>query len=133
MIVKTALAVRRPDQVDGRLLPMIPTPGHGSFPSAHATEAYAVLTVLEALIEAWDSQADRSGRVAMLRALAERIAEGGATVLDATDVDFFDHDLRDPAAMAAAGLSVDSQALRSSPMPAFSWLWSQAAGEGEGA
>ncbi|SDJ18880.1 phosphatase PAP2 family protein [Aliiruegeria lutimaris] len=168
MIVKTALAVRRPDQVDGRILPMIPTPGHGSFPSAHATEAYAVLTVLEALVEAWGSHADRAGRVAMLRGLAERIAvnrtvagvhypidswagatlgravgravlgrcgriaEGGASVLDATDVDFFDHDLRDPAASAAAGLSVDTQALRSNPMPAFTWLWEQAAGESEG-
>ena len=46
MIAKHALAVRRPDQLDGRILPMIPTPGHGAFPSAHATEAYAVATVL---------------------------------------------------------------------------------------
>jgi membrane-associated phospholipid phosphatase len=63
-----------PDQVDGRLQPMIPTPGHGSYPSAHATEAYAVLTVLEALTAAWGTLADRDARVRMLRGLAERIA-----------------------------------------------------------
>jgi membrane-associated phospholipid phosphatase len=74
MVLKLSLAVRRPDQVDGRLQPIIPTPGHGSYPSAHATEAYAVLTVLEALTAAWGTLADRDGRVRMLRGLAERIA-----------------------------------------------------------
>jgi hypothetical protein len=53
---------------------MIPTPAHGSYPSAHATEAYAVLTVLEALTAAWGTLADRDGRVRMLRGLAERVA-----------------------------------------------------------
>ncbi len=74
MIVKHALAVRRPDQIDGRILPMIPTPGHGSFPSAHATEAYTVLTVMEALVSTWGSLGDIAPRLAMLRGLAERIA-----------------------------------------------------------
>jgi hypothetical protein len=74
MVMKIELAVRRPDQVDGRILPMIPTPAHFSFPSAHATEAYAVLTVLEALIKRWGSYADEKARIAMLRGLAERIA-----------------------------------------------------------
>jgi membrane-associated phospholipid phosphatase len=74
MVMKIELAVRRPDQVDGRILPMIPTPAHFSFPSAHATEAYAVLTVLEALIKRWGSYADEQARIAMLRGLAERIA-----------------------------------------------------------
>ena len=74
MIVKNHLAIRRPDQLDARLMPMIPTPGHGSFPSAHAPEAYAVLTVLEALVTAWDSLADGEQRIKALRGLAERIA-----------------------------------------------------------
>lgn len=74
MIVKNHLAIRRPDQLDARLMPMIPTPGHGSFPSAHATEAYAVLTVLEALVTAWDSLSDGEQRIKALRGLAERIA-----------------------------------------------------------
>ncbi|KJZ17921.1 phosphatase PAP2 family protein [Loktanella sp. S4079] len=74
MIVKHHLAIRRPDQLDARLMPMIPTPGHGSFPSAHATEAYAVLTVLEALVESWGTLSDQDQRIAALRGLAERIA-----------------------------------------------------------
>jgi hypothetical protein len=55
-------------------MPMIPTPGHGSFPSAHATEAYAVLTVLEALVKKWGSLADDDSRLKVMRGLAERIA-----------------------------------------------------------
>ncbi|HKK96936.1 MAG TPA: phosphatase PAP2 family protein, partial [Marivita sp.] len=74
MIVKNHLAIRRPDQLDAQLMPMIPTPGHGSFPSAHATEAYAVLTVLEKLIHVWDSLSDAPERILALRGLAERIA-----------------------------------------------------------
>ena len=74
MIAKFALAVRRPDQVDGRILPMIATPGHGSFPSAHATEAYAAMTVLSHLVTQWGSMTDQATRLAMLRGLAERIA-----------------------------------------------------------
>jgi len=74
MIVKNALAIRRPDQIDGRIMPMIPTPGHGAFPSAHATEAYAVNRVLSVLCEKWGSFADRTPRLAMMRGLAERIA-----------------------------------------------------------
>ena len=73
MIVKHALAVRRPDQIDGRILPMIPTPGHGSFPSAHATEAYAVATVLSKLAEDWGGFQDLEARIRMIRSLAERI------------------------------------------------------------
>ena len=74
MIVKHALAVRRPDQIDGRILPMIPTPGHCSFPSAHATEAFAVLTVITELVTQWGSLHDADRRIKMLRGLAERIA-----------------------------------------------------------
>lgn len=74
MIVKNVLAVRRPDQIDGRILPMIPTPGHGSFPSAHATESYAAMTVLEAVLQHWATLKDNAPRAAMLRGLAERIA-----------------------------------------------------------
>ncbi len=74
MIAKHALAVRRPDQYDRRIMPMIPTPGHGSFPSAHATEAFAVLTVLERLCTEWGSFSDLSARLKMLRGLAERIS-----------------------------------------------------------
>src|SRR3712207_7550243 len=43
---------RRPDRLGPTVMPMIPTPGHGTFPSAHAAEAFAVATVLDGLLEA---------------------------------------------------------------------------------
>jgi membrane-associated phospholipid phosphatase len=50
MVAKHHLACRRPDRLGPTVMPMIPTPGHGTFPSAHATEAFAVATVLEGLL-----------------------------------------------------------------------------------
>ena len=50
MMPKHLLACRRPDELDGRMLPVIPTPGHGSFPSGHATQAHAVSHVLQELV-----------------------------------------------------------------------------------
>ena len=73
MMLKHPLAVRRPDQMDPRLMPMIPVPGHGSFPSAHATEAYAVMTVMKALTKRWGTLSDQNQRAAVLHGLAERI------------------------------------------------------------
>lgn len=52
MPAKHALACRRPDELDSRLVPLVPTPSHGSLPSGHATQAAAVSTVLVALLEA---------------------------------------------------------------------------------
>ena len=74
MMAKYALAIRRPDQVDTRILPMIATPGHGSFPSAHATEAYGVATVMLGLMDAWQSFADNTDRRALVKQLANRIS-----------------------------------------------------------
>ena len=75
MIPKHNLACRRPDQLDGRVMPMIPTPGHGTFPSGHATEAFAIATVLSALVHATPKQfPDADARVAMMMKQAERIA-----------------------------------------------------------
>jgi hypothetical protein len=51
MLVKHHLACRRPDRLGAKVMPMIPTPAHGSFPSAHATEAFAVAEVLKTLIK----------------------------------------------------------------------------------
>jgi hypothetical protein len=74
-IPKHNLACRRPDQLDGRVMPMIPTPGHGTFPSGHATEAFAIATVLSALVRANPKQfPDADARVAMTMKQAERIA-----------------------------------------------------------
>lgn len=75
MLPKHQLACRRPDEVDARILPLIQTPGHGSFPSGHATQAFAMAEVLVALIEAApDHFADRETRVTLLYRQAHRIA-----------------------------------------------------------
>jgi membrane-associated phospholipid phosphatase len=52
MVAKHHLACRRPDRFGPTVMPMIPTPGHGTFPSAHAAEAFAAATVLDGLLEA---------------------------------------------------------------------------------
>jgi membrane-associated phospholipid phosphatase len=52
MVAKHHLACRRPDRFGPTVMPMIPTPGHGTFPSAHAAEAFAVATVLDGLLKA---------------------------------------------------------------------------------
>jgi hypothetical protein len=58
-------------------MPMIPTPGHGAFPSAHAAEAFAVATVLEGLLETETAKGHYASPANLKRLLfkqAERIA-----------------------------------------------------------
>ncbi|MEO1705752.1 MAG: phosphatase PAP2 family protein, partial [Pseudomonadota bacterium] len=75
MIPKHYLAVRRPDQLDARIMPMIATPGHGSFPSGHATQAMAIATLLSAVVDANPGHfPDAAARKALLFKQAERIA-----------------------------------------------------------
>jgi len=50
MRFKHALACWRPVELNPQVQPMISTPGHGSFPSGHATQAYAVAHVLARLV-----------------------------------------------------------------------------------
>ena len=50
MRFKHALACWRPVEYNAQVQPMITTPGHGSFPSGHATQAYAVAHVLKSLL-----------------------------------------------------------------------------------
>ncbi|MEO1308366.1 MAG: phosphatase PAP2 family protein [Pseudomonadota bacterium] len=47
---KHRLACRRPDALSPLIQPMISTPGHGSLPSGHATEAFAMAETLRRLI-----------------------------------------------------------------------------------
>ena len=47
MRFKHALACWRPVEYNAQVQPMITTPGHGSFPSGHATQAHAVAYVLQ--------------------------------------------------------------------------------------
>jgi membrane-associated phospholipid phosphatase len=52
MRFKQIFACNRPVQLSPQIQPMIETPGHGSWPSGHATEAFAVAVLLEALMDA---------------------------------------------------------------------------------
>ncbi len=75
MMPKHILACRRPDEIDGRIVPLLPAPGHGAFPSGHATQAFALATVLAGLIEACPSHfADPVARTELVFAQAHRIA-----------------------------------------------------------
>ena len=49
MQCKHLLACRRPNEYSAQIQPMIQTPGHGSLPSGHATEAFLVATILRDL------------------------------------------------------------------------------------
>ena len=71
---KHALAVSRPNQVNARIFPAILTPAHASLPSGHATEAFAVATLLATLI---GPASGAGGKVVeeTLFALAARIAD----------------------------------------------------------
>jgi len=52
MRFKQIFAVVRPVELSPQIQPMIPTPGHGAYPSGHATEAFIAATVLNALLRA---------------------------------------------------------------------------------
>jgi len=66
MRFKHALACARPDAYSAKVQPIIPVPGHGSFPSGHATEAYMMAHLLENLL------INGNELRAQLQALAER-------------------------------------------------------------
>ena len=50
MRFKHALACWRPVEYNAQVQPMITTPGHGAFPSGHATQVHAVAYVLKKLL-----------------------------------------------------------------------------------
>jgi membrane-associated phospholipid phosphatase len=52
MRFKHGFACQRPVDLSPQIQPMIPTPGHSSWPSGHATEAYLTCALLQALAAA---------------------------------------------------------------------------------
>jgi hypothetical protein len=74
MRFKHAFACLRPVELSPQIQPMIPTPGHASWPSGHATEAYMVSSVLQALLPhggRCKEQLDRqAARIAVNRTVA---------------------------------------------------------------
>jgi hypothetical protein len=69
MRFKHALACRRPVDYSAQVQPMIVTPGHGSFPSGHSTQAYIAAEVLRQLTGPTSQQVDQ------LQRQAQRIAQ----------------------------------------------------------
>jgi hypothetical protein len=76
MRFKHMFAVIRPDELSPQIQPLIPTPGHGSWPSGHATEAFITATVIEALLDAASPRGRKNGEACheQLQRLAARIA-----------------------------------------------------------
>jgi hypothetical protein len=57
MRLKHAFCCPRPGTLSPQIQPMIPVPGHGSWPSGHATETFMIATVLQSLMQ----HANRTG------------------------------------------------------------------------
>ncbi|WP_440640681.1 phosphatase PAP2 family protein [Bradyrhizobium sp. PUT101] len=74
MRFKHALACWRPVEYNAEVQPMITTPGHGSFPSGHATQAYAVAYVLKRLLSLHKATPGFPQIVEQLERQAARIA-----------------------------------------------------------
>ena len=73
MRFKHALACWRPVEHNAQVQPMITTPGHGSFPSGHATQVHAVAHVLTSLLKL-SSKPARATIIEQINRQAARIA-----------------------------------------------------------
>ncbi|WP_375281818.1 phosphatase PAP2 family protein [Pseudooctadecabacter sp.] len=75
--VKFQFSAPRPVQFSTGLRPVIQTPGHSSYPSGHATESYALATVLYGLMHKTTLDVSTlSGSLPDTIAIADRIARG---------------------------------------------------------
>jgi membrane-associated phospholipid phosphatase len=74
MRIKHALAVPRPVEFSPQIMPMIQTPGHGTFPAGHAAESFMGATVLFALMKAGNTRYADAGWDDRLARLAARIS-----------------------------------------------------------
>jgi hypothetical protein len=64
MRFKHAFACPRPIELSPQVQPMIPTPGHASWPSGHATEAYLTCALLQALLPHGNTYREQLERLA---------------------------------------------------------------------
>jgi hypothetical protein len=74
MRFKQALACYRPVEYNAEVQPMITTPGHGTFPMGHATQAYAVAHVLKKLLKLHSANVGHKRVIDQLDRQAARIA-----------------------------------------------------------
>jgi hypothetical protein len=74
MRIKHALGCWRPVEYNAQVQPMITTPGHGSFPSGHATQVYAVAHLLKYLLNLKPANTGHEMIVEQLDRQAARIA-----------------------------------------------------------
>jgi hypothetical protein len=74
MRFKHAFACQRPEDLSPQIQPMIPTPGHSTWPSGHATEAYVICGLFKALLPhgaKYHEQLERlAARIAVNRTVA---------------------------------------------------------------
>ena len=73
MRFKHALACYRPVEYNAQVQPMITTPGHGTFPMGHATQAYAVAHVLKVLLDLNPAKLAHALAIEQLQRQAARI------------------------------------------------------------
>ncbi|HEX3140520.1 MAG TPA: hypothetical protein VHQ87_10730 [Rhizobacter sp.] len=57
--IKHMLDVKRPSELDVRVSPLIPVPGHASYPGGHAATTFALATVLGAIMGVTEEQQTR--------------------------------------------------------------------------
>ena len=74
MRFKHALACYRPVEYNAQVQPMLTTPGHGTFPMGHATQAYAVAHVLKSLLKLNPTKPSHRMVIEQLERQAARIA-----------------------------------------------------------
>jgi membrane-associated phospholipid phosphatase len=74
MRIKHSLACWRPVEHNAQVQPMINTPGHGSFPSGHATQVFAVAHVLKSLLNLKPTNPAHALIIEQLERQAARIA-----------------------------------------------------------
>jgi len=74
MRFKHALGCWRPVEYNAQVQPMLTTPGHGSFPSGHATQVFAVAHVLKSLLKLKSTKATHAKIIEQLDRQAARVA-----------------------------------------------------------